>query len=202
VGADVNTGMIGVARSLPAAQGASIEWMEHSASHLPFADGEFDRVLCAQTLQFVEDRPRTLAEMYRVLRPGGCVGVSLWCDIRESPYFDALVQAITNHVDVETATGLRAAFGLSDAKTIRALFAAAGFQDLRATVWQLELELPPLSEFVLRHVSATPMAAGFNAVSEEARQAVVQEMSGKLAAYETGAGVRLPYRTHLVQARK
>jgi ubiquinone/menaquinone biosynthesis C-methylase UbiE len=107
VGADVNTGMIGVARSLPAAQGASIEWMEHSASHLPFADGEFDRVLCAQTLQFVEDRPRTLAEMYRV-----------------------------------------------------------------------------------------------NAVSEEARQAVVQEMSGKLATYETGAGVWLPYRTHLVQARK
>lgn len=43
------------------------------------------------------------------------------CDIRESPYFDALVQAMTHHIGRETAIGLRAAFGLSDVHVIHAL---------------------------------------------------------------------------------
>lgn len=39
--------------------------------HLPFGDGVFDLVLCTQALYLVEDPTSTVAEMRRVLRPGG-----------------------------------------------------------------------------------------------------------------------------------
>jgi SAM-dependent methyltransferase len=42
-----------------------------SADALPFADGRFDVVLCSQVLEHVERPPRVLAEIHRVLRPGG-----------------------------------------------------------------------------------------------------------------------------------
>ncbi|MCB1036883.1 MAG: methyltransferase domain-containing protein, partial [Acidobacteria bacterium] len=54
VGADVNAGMLEVARSLPAVAGAEIEWLESGAHRLPLADGELDGVLFAQTLQFLQ----------------------------------------------------------------------------------------------------------------------------------------------------
>ena len=41
------------------------------AAALPFADGEFDRILTANTLYFYSDPSAVLAEYYRVLAPGG-----------------------------------------------------------------------------------------------------------------------------------
>lgn len=38
---------------------------------LPFADGAFDAVMCNWMLYHVPDRPRAIAELARVLRPGG-----------------------------------------------------------------------------------------------------------------------------------
>jgi ubiquinone/menaquinone biosynthesis C-methylase UbiE len=47
------------------------------AEALPFGDGEFDRVLCRIAAHHFPDVPRFLAEVHRVLRPGG---VFLLCD--------------------------------------------------------------------------------------------------------------------------
>lgn len=195
-GVDVNAGMIEVAKSLVAH--LPIEWIENSANQLSFRQGELDVVLCAQVLQFLEDRPRALAQMYRVLRPGGRLAVSVWCDLRANPYFQALVQSITDHIGAQLAAGLSAAFALSDLRTVLSLLDAAGFRNVKATTKQLDLELPHPRAFVPRHVSATPMAAGFHGASEEARAAVVRSVSGQLATYEFGEGIRVPFRTHFV----
>lgn len=44
---------------------------------LPFADRAFDGVLCASVLEYVPDVARCLAEMHRVLKPGGLLLVSI-----------------------------------------------------------------------------------------------------------------------------
>jgi ubiquinone/menaquinone biosynthesis C-methylase UbiE len=201
-GVDVNAGMIDVAQSLPSGTGAAIEWFQNSAYELPFTEGEFDVVVCAQTLQFLEGRPWALAEMYRVLKPNGRVAVSLWCDVQESPYFDVLVKAVTHHIGAEAAAGLGAAFSLSDSETIRALFTEAGFNDLEAIVKQLDLDLAEPPDFVPRHVGATPMATGFDAAPMDARAALIQEVSERLAQYQTGGRIRVPFRMHLVMATR
>jgi len=202
IGIDVNAGMIEVAKSLPPVQGAMIEWHEKSAYQLPLAEQTVDIVLSAQTVQFLNDRPLALGEMHRVLKPGGRIALSLWCAIQESPYFHALAEAIGKHIGQEVAAGLKAGFGLSRADEIRALLVDAGFQTIQMTVKQLVCELPKLGEFVPRHISATPMVAGFNAAAPTAQQAVIQEVSEQLAVYVTDAGVRVPFKSHLAAAVK
>lgn len=46
------------------------------ATDLPFADGRFDVAFAESVLGFVADKPRALAEMVRVTRPGGFVGIN------------------------------------------------------------------------------------------------------------------------------
>ena len=199
VGIDINAGMLAIAQSLSPVLGAPIEWIEHSAYQLPIPDQSVDVVLCAQTLQFLDQRPVALAEMYRVIKPEGYVALSLWCDIQENPYFHALVDAVAHHIGPETAAGLGTAFRLSNADEIRSLLSATGLRSIEMAVVQLDLDLPVLTGFVPRHISATPMATGYAAASAGAQRAVVDEIVGHLAQYQTSTGVCIPFKSHMAR---
>jgi SAM-dependent methyltransferase len=54
-----------------AAFGAGFPILAVDAQALPFRDGAFDAVLSVNVLEALPDRPRALAELRRVLRPGG-----------------------------------------------------------------------------------------------------------------------------------
>ncbi|MBI4099169.1 class I SAM-dependent methyltransferase [Candidatus Parcubacteria bacterium] len=47
------------------------------AARLSYAAGTFDAVLCLDVLEHVRDDAAVLAEMWRVLRPGGCVFITV-----------------------------------------------------------------------------------------------------------------------------
>lgn len=47
------------------------------AATLPFADGTFDAVVCLEVIEHVPDPERVLAEIARVLRPGGRAWLSM-----------------------------------------------------------------------------------------------------------------------------
>ncbi|GAB4177148.1 MAG: bifunctional demethylmenaquinone methyltransferase/2-methoxy-6-polyprenyl-1,4-benzoquinol methylase UbiE [Wenzhouxiangellaceae bacterium] len=55
--------------------GPRLQWLQLNAEALPFADRSFDHVTIAFGLRNVTDRVQALAEMYRVLKPGGRVHV-------------------------------------------------------------------------------------------------------------------------------
>ena len=48
------------------------------AQRLPFPDCAFDVVASALVINFIPDRPRALAEMRRVARPGGTIAAYVW----------------------------------------------------------------------------------------------------------------------------
>jgi SAM-dependent methyltransferase len=48
-----------------------------NALHLPFADGTFDRVIAAEVLEHIPPDTAAMAELTRVLRPGGTMAVTV-----------------------------------------------------------------------------------------------------------------------------
>ena len=68
-GLDISTQMLDVARTRPG--GANIHWATGDAMDLPYADNTFDAVTHGYLLRNVTDIATTLAEQYRVLKPGG-----------------------------------------------------------------------------------------------------------------------------------
>lgn len=68
---DPNLGMLRRARRRVAASGILVEHVPLACERLPFADASFDTVVSTFTFCSITHLPQALAELYRVLRPGG-----------------------------------------------------------------------------------------------------------------------------------
>ena len=62
-----------------------VSLLHHDASELPFEDGSFDVVTCLEALEFMPRPAEALAEMIRVLRPGGLLLTTIRIDTRWMP---------------------------------------------------------------------------------------------------------------------
>ncbi|MHB8532072.1 MAG: class I SAM-dependent methyltransferase [Solirubrobacteraceae bacterium] len=74
VGIDQSPEMLAAARARFAGESAArVELVEGQAESLPFGDGSFDGLTFTYLLRYVEDPAATVAELARVVRPGGRV---------------------------------------------------------------------------------------------------------------------------------
>lgn len=71
VGLDLSKGMLRQARGKLDPFGDRVLLIRQDASELPFEDGAFDAVACLESLEFLPRPRESLAEMVRVLAPGG-----------------------------------------------------------------------------------------------------------------------------------
>ncbi len=60
------------------AEGLAVVFQEADAEALPFGDATFDAVLSTFGVMFTPDQARAAAELLRVTRPGGCIGLANW----------------------------------------------------------------------------------------------------------------------------
>jgi demethylmenaquinone methyltransferase/2-methoxy-6-polyprenyl-1,4-benzoquinol methylase len=71
-GLDITPRMIQLARIRPESATTRVRWVVGDMTSLPVPDATFDVVTTGYGLRNVPDLPKALAEMYRVLKPGGC----------------------------------------------------------------------------------------------------------------------------------
>ena len=202
VGVDLNSSMLDVARAQAPTGGASIEWRQGDAASLPCADADFDVVLCQQGLQFFPDRAGALREMRRVLKPGGLVGLSVWCAIEQSPCHLAIAGALLRHVGPDVARRFQGPFSFGDADALKDAMGGAGFRDVEIQVAVVRRRLLPPEESVPGLLASTPVGAEIAALDAIIRDAIVDEVATGLAQYRDAEGLTVPQPTHIALATK
>ena len=78
IGLDLTPELFDAARPRAAEAGVDIEWVEGDAEELPYEKGSFDRVFSAFGTMFAPRHEVAAAELVRVARPGGTIGVAAW----------------------------------------------------------------------------------------------------------------------------
>jgi arsenite methyltransferase len=75
IGLDLSDSMLALSRQRSGGLATSrcLSFLKADAARLPFADGTFDVAVSTQVYEYVPDVPAALAEVHRVLRPGGRV---------------------------------------------------------------------------------------------------------------------------------
>ena len=78
VGVDFAPEMFAAARARAAVAGVAVDWVEGDAEALPFDDDRFDVVVSTFGAMFAPRHDLVAAELLRVLRPGGRLGLCSW----------------------------------------------------------------------------------------------------------------------------
>jgi ubiquinone/menaquinone biosynthesis C-methylase UbiE/uncharacterized protein YbaR (Trm112 family) len=100
---DLSPGMLRRARAKLRPYGEAVRLIRQDAGRLPFADGTFDAVTCLESLEFMPRPATALAEMVRVLAPGGVLMVTNRVGVEARllpgralprPAFDALLSTL------------------------------------------------------------------------------------------------------------
>lgn len=78
VGLDLAPALFATARARAAGYAVTVDWVEGDAEELPYADESFDRVLSVFGVQFAPRHEVVAAELARVCRPGGLIGLVNW----------------------------------------------------------------------------------------------------------------------------
>ena len=136
VGVDLSRETLASARADAAARGlTNLRYEEASVYALPFPDASFDVAYAHQVSQHLREPAAALAEMLRVVRPGGLVGVRDvdWATAvywPEDPWIDRFIEV---HFKTWYRNGGEPRMG----RRLRALFNAAGVDDLEisAVAW-------------------------------------------------------------------
>lgn len=196
VGSDINAGMVAMARSVPWDPEPAISWQKASALDLPFADEEFDAVICQQGAQFFPDISAGLAEMARVARPGGYVAATIWAGIDHSPFFTTEFEMLERFCGVES-DALGSTFVEGGESQIRGWFESAELDHTAIQFLERSVALPPVDEYVPEHLKALPWSGGFFELSSGERAEAIAWMDERLSDYRTDEGIEVPFRSYL-----
>jgi ubiquinone/menaquinone biosynthesis C-methylase UbiE len=198
-GVDIAPDMLDIAERTSAV-GAPIEWHAADAAALPVPDASFDVALCQMGLMFVEDRAAAVAELRRVLVPGGRVVVNT--PGRISPLFEAMEQAIVDHIDPGLGAFVSAVFSMPDPEVLVGLLHDAGFHDVSGGSYTAHFDLPEPAEFLWNYINLTPIGPLVADASKAAKAALEQQVVDAWSSHVVGGRVPLAQPIALAHGRR
>jgi ubiquinone/menaquinone biosynthesis C-methylase UbiE len=167
---------------------ANLLFAAADAERLTFADGSFDRVLCGLGLMFFPDVPRALAEMRRVLRPGGRAVFSVWGEEARAPLVSCALQCIRRILPPPKVERL-SPFRFGEPALLRQTLEAAGFAEVELHVHVLSCAFETSQAYwqAFRDL-AGGAAAGLSRLPEATLARLGEEVAQELAPCRQGDG--------------
>jgi len=201
---DLSPAMLAMATAKPPDDGAApITYLHGPAEALDVPDEAFDLAFCQQGLQFFPDRAGALTEMRRALRPGGRLGVAVWCASRECPPFEAAAVALERVLGDEVARTYRSGpWGLPDPGELGRLVDAAGFTGVEVVRRTLPVVFEGGPSQLLATAGAAVVGPLIAALDERGRADLLAAATEALAPLTDAGAVRSELASHVVTARR
>ncbi|MCJ8279800.1 MAG: methyltransferase domain-containing protein [Rivularia sp. ALOHA_DT_140] len=125
IGVDISTQMLDIARDKIKVLGLNnVEFQLADAEELNYPTNSFDRILCANTFPWMENKPATLRIWNQFLKPGGVIAIHTPAD---TAYIG---QVILRSVLGKYGIKLKPSNRIGSIETCKKLFVNAGFEEI------------------------------------------------------------------------
>jgi SAM-dependent methyltransferase len=186
VGLDFSAEAVAIARGkVPGA-----EFHQGDAQALPFEEGSFDAVVCGYGVIHVPNPEKALAEITRVLRPGGRAAISVWDMPRADTGFGVVYGVMKAHGDLTVPLPHGPdLFQFSTPESMAAALQAVGLGEVAVTpvpqTWEMDHPLGLVSALLEGSVRTRALLL---AQDDTARKAIDAAIGKGMAQFKTSDG--------------
>jgi len=184
--------------------GLRIAWLQADAHAIPVAQNSVDFITCRCGIMFFSNTALVMAEMLRVLKPGGCVALLAWGSF-DQPFFDATVGVVLRLVGgSEMPAEARQMFRFATAGSLARQLRTVGFRE----VCEELLTLPrvwvgtPEELWAYQQEVSTLCLPLFKRIPPALKPEVDAMVSSALARFQIGNILRVPVNVIVASARK
>lgn len=165
-----------------------VAFRQMNSEALDCPDGEFDRALCSLGLMYMPDPRTALAEMKRVLKPGGRVSVAVWGERRNCGWAD-IFPIVDARVKSEVCPLF---FGLGAPGALAADMLAAGFKEIDEERVCSPLKYESEQQLLRAMIDGGAVAMAAKRFDESTRQEVDREYVASVAEFRSGNRFEIP----------
>jgi len=202
---DVAAEMTTIAAARAAALGlGNVRTMTLDLDDLAQPDQAYDVVLCREGLMFAFDPAHAVAEIRRILRPGGRVAVAVWGPRAHNPWLGVVFDAVSAQLGAPVPPpGVPGPFALDDPDRLARLLGGAELADVVVTEMPTPLRDASFDGWWTRTSSlAGPLAKRLAMLPEQARQQLRARLTEAVRPYQTPAGLDFPGVSLLAAGRR
>lgn len=153
---DLNAAMLDVARSKFRSK-ERVTFLTADATELPFADYEYDCVVCQYGVMFFPDKAKSYREVRRVLAPDGRYVFNVWDSHAHNAYGRVAYDTVAGFFPNNPPQFHQVPFGYHQIDPIKEALLEAGFSDIRASVVRLEKRVTDIPLFTRGLVFGSPL---------------------------------------------
>ncbi|WP_109506017.1 class I SAM-dependent methyltransferase [Nocardioides speluncae] len=181
---------------------AWVELRRADAVDLPYEPESFDRVVSGLVLNFIPDQPRALAEMRRVLRPGGEVAGYVWDYAGKMELIGRFWEAAVALDPAAADLDERTRFPSAAPDPLRELFEGAGLDGVEVRAIEVTTDFADFDDYWTPFLGGQgPAPAYCMSLAEDARAELRERLRSALPARADGS-IELVARAWAVRGRK
>jgi SAM-dependent methyltransferase len=202
---DVAAEMTEIAAARAAALGlGNVRTLTLDLDDLDQPDQAYDVVLCREGLMFALDPAGAVAEIRRVLRPGGRVAVAVWGPRGRNPWLGVVFDAVGAQLGTPVPPpGLPGPFALDDPDRLAGLLTGAGLTEVAVSELPTPLRDGSVEAWWTRTAAlAGPLAKRLALLPADARRQLRARLDEAARPYQTADGLDFPGVTLLASGRR
>jgi len=185
-GVDIDAALLAVATE--SVRDDRVNWHESDAARLPFENSSMDRVSCHQGLQFFPERSAALAEIRRLLVPGGRLAVATWGRLEDNPWPAAMSRAVGQLLGDDAGAAMAVVCDLGDPGELVELLRRGGSEGVVVAEQERTVTHRDVRVAVAGQRSALPSGSAIDELAGERRSELVELMCEMLAGHTDEAG--------------
>jgi ubiquinone/menaquinone biosynthesis C-methylase UbiE len=192
VATDISPQMIAIAKSRAKSLDLDsiMEFREGDAEKLDLPKSSFNAILSRWGLMFLPNLPATLAEIRKLLIPGGRFAAAVWSTPPKVPFLDLAFSTVRKQINAPPAPpGILGPFSLADPEALMRSFTQAGFKDVRVESFPVTFSFESAQAYTRFQQAVTaPIQAMLANQTEEKRKQVWDAVTDAVSNYTDSHG--------------
>jgi len=179
VASDLNPSMLAVALGKFGAD-ERVKFQPADATALPFADGEFDTLVCQFGVMFFPDKDKAYREVYRVLASGGRYHFNVWDSFDFNPFARVSHETVTGFFEEDPPDFFTIPFGYHRIDAAKASLIEAGFDDISVHVLKIDKTISQARRLARGLILGNPIIEEIDARGLPGSAAIVDAVTAAL----------------------